>query len=145
MIKYRKITITDFQLAFDIKLNSIKPYIEDIWGWNDEVQLKFHHLDFNSENMSFILDDNNVEVGLIDVIENEESIFVKSILISKTAQGHGLGTAVMTDIMARSVLTNKPIELQVFKINIRALTFYKRLGFEIIGDTELHHQMICNI
>ncbi|WP_293306570.1 GNAT family N-acetyltransferase [Pedobacter sp. UBA5917] len=145
MIKYRKATITDFQLAFDIKSNSIKPYIEEIWGWDDEVQLKFHRLDFNPDNMSFILDDDNMEVGLIDVLENDGTVFVKSILISKNAQRHGLGTAAMTDIIERSVLINKPIELQVFKINIKALTFYKKLGFKMKGDTELHHQMIRNI
>ena len=35
----------------------------------------------------------------------------------------------------------KPLQLQVFKINDRARALYERFGFETIGQTEHHIQM----
>ncbi len=144
MIRYRKATDTDFELTFQIKTHSIRPYVETIWSWDDQVQLDYHVKDFKPENIQIILDNNDKEIGLINVTENDELTYIKSILIHSSAQGKGVGTKVTTDIIQRSRLANKRVELQVFKINKLARVLYEKLGFKITGQTDLHYKMTCN-
>ncbi len=142
MIKYRPATTADFELTLQLKAHSIKPYISEIWGWDDAVQLEYHKHDFVAEHMQIILDRHDQEIGLIDKVETRKLIFIKSILIDHSVQRNGIGTKVMNDIIQHALLADKPIELQVFKINIIAKKFYEKLGFIIKGSTALHYQMI---
>jgi RimJ/RimL family protein N-acetyltransferase len=44
--------------------------------------------------------------------------------------------------LIRDVLSHRrPVELGVFKINVRARRLYERLGFTVVGETETHHRM----
>lgn len=144
MIQYRKATDKDFELALQIKSRSIKIYIDKIWGWDDTVQLEYHRNDFNPATLQIILDNEGHEIGLLDVREDDDLIYIKSILIDHSAQGKGIGTQILTKIIQQSAESNKKIELQVYKINEKARKLYERLGFKIIGQTELHYQMAYN-
>lgn len=141
MISYRQATDSDFELAFQIKLDSIKPYIEQIWGWNQEVQLDFHKKDFKPEQMQIILDEDGQEIGLLNKVETDQSIYLLNLLICGVAQGKGIGTNILKDIIRQSCLTNRKIELQVFKINDGAKRLYQKLGFTVVTETEFHYQM----
>jgi ribosomal protein S18 acetylase RimI-like enzyme len=140
MHSYRQATLSDFELTFHIKSGSIKPYVEAIWGWDEQVQLSFHTREFDPKTTQIILDDNRV-IGLLSTTENADSIYVKSILIHHSAQKNGVGTAIMTDIIQRAQVAGKRVELQVYKVNQRAKKFYERLGFGVTGQTDLHYQM----
>ena len=37
----RQATDSDFGLLYQIKVVSIKPYVEQIWGWDEQVQIDF--------------------------------------------------------------------------------------------------------
>lgn len=141
MISYRQATDSDFELAFQIKLDSIKPYIQKIWGWNHGVQLDFHKKDFKPEQMQIILDESGQEIGLLNKVETNQSIYLLNLLICNVAQGKGIGTNILKDIIHQSRLTNKKIELRVFKINDGAKRLYQKLGFTVIAETEFHYQM----
>jgi ribosomal protein S18 acetylase RimI-like enzyme len=141
-IKYRKATGRDFEVTFQIKVHSIKPYIEKIWGWEDKAQLEYHIKDFEQNHIQIILDDDSNELGLLTITEDSRSINLKSILIHSDVQRTGIGTKIIKDIIQRARSTNKSIELQVFKINGRAKNLYERLGFVVTGQTEFHYQMI---
>jgi ribosomal protein S18 acetylase RimI-like enzyme len=126
MHSYRQATLSDFELTFHIKSGSIKPYVEAIWGWDEQVQLSFHTREFDPKTTQIILDDNRV-IGLLSTTENADSIYVKSILIHHSAQKNGIGTAIMTDIIQRAQVAGKRVKLQVYKVNQRAKKFYERL------------------
>lgn len=144
MIEYRKATNKDFKLALQIKSRSIRIYIHAIWGWDDNVQLDYHKKDFDPETIRIVLDALGNEIGLLDVRENGDIIYIKSILLDHSAQGKGIGTQILSEIIQQSNLSDKRIELQVYKINEKAKKLYERLGFRIIGETELHYQMAYN-
>ena len=141
MINYRQATNSDFELTFQIKSDSIKPYIEKIWGWNYELQLDFHKKDFKPAQIQIILDESGQEIGLLNKVETDQSIHLLNLLIRDTAQGKGIGTNILKDMILQSRLTNRKIELQVFKINDGARRLYQKLGFSIIAETEFHYQM----
>lgn len=141
MIRFRNATDADFDLIFQIKRKSIKPYIEKIWGWDDAVQLEFHIKDFKSEKIKIIMDESNDAIGLIIAIENKTHIYLQSLLLCDNVQGKGIGTEILHDLIKQAKSKSKQIELQVFKVNKRAKALYKRLGFSTTGQTEFHYQM----
>jgi ribosomal protein S18 acetylase RimI-like enzyme len=140
MISYRQANENDFDLTLKIKSHSLRQYIEQIWGWDANVQLEYHRKQFNPKQIRIILD-NNKEVGLIDMEENIDNIFIANILIEQEFQEKGIGRNVLVDIIGKAVEQNKRIELQVFKINTRAKRLYEELGFSVTGETDLHYKL----
>ena len=47
----------------------------------------------------------------------------------------------MKRIINDANLEQKPVTLQVLKINTRATAFYQRLGFRIVDENTTHFQM----
>ena len=141
MIRFRNATDADFDLIFQIKRKSIKPYIEKIWGWDDAVQLEFHNEDFKSEKIKIIIDESNDAIGLIIAIENKTHIYLQSLLLCDNVQGKGIGTEILHHLIKQAKSKSKQIKLQVFKVNKRAKALYERLGFSTTGQTEFHYQM----
>ena len=125
----RDATNTDLEITYRIKSNSIKPYVEKIWSWDEQFQKKTHETNFTASDTK-IIERNRKEV--------------ENLLIEKEFQNLGIGKAVMEKIIERANSEKKLIRLQVFKINIKAQKFYENLGFEKNSDTENHIGMKKN-
>ncbi|MCS7187174.1 MAG: GNAT family N-acetyltransferase [Armatimonadetes bacterium] len=66
-----------------------------------------------------------------------------SIAVADGHQGLGLGQALMELLIEGAKLKGmEGIELHVFKHNRRAIALYRKLGFEIVGDTDNGRQWI---
>ncbi len=66
-----------------------------------------------------------------------------SIAVADSHQGLGLGRALMELLIEGAKLKGmEGIELHVFKHNRKAITLYRKLGFEIVGDTDSGRQWI---
>jgi ribosomal protein S18 acetylase RimI-like enzyme len=141
MILFRDATQADFEVTYAIKRSSIKPYVEMIWGWNEEAQLEFHKNDFDPRQITILVDQDQNAVGLLNVTEDGTVLTIKSILICEKAQGGGIGTEVISRLIEQARSTNKRLELQVLKVNGRAKKLYERLGFKTMGETEFHYKM----
>src|SRR5476649_1134736 len=107
MILSRNATDDDFELTYQIKKTSIKPYIEKIWGWNEEVQLDIHVKDFKPEGTKILQDEDGNDIGLLSTSEDDTSLYINSILLINTAQGNGIGTAVLSDLIEQAKSGNK--------------------------------------
>ena len=89
MIHYRQATDKDFDLTFQIKRSSLKPYVDKIWGWRDTEQSDFHRKEFNPNTIRIVLDERLIEVGYIDAEHKSNTIFIVNILIDEKYQGKG--------------------------------------------------------
>ena len=56
-------------------------------------------------------------------------------------RGEGLGTAVISGLLAEAREAGKPVRLAVDVLNHAALRRYLRLGFRIVASDEARHQM----
>jgi ribosomal protein S18 acetylase RimI-like enzyme len=59
-------------------------------------------------------------------------------IINPEYQGRGIGTACIRRIIEDAVAFELPVRLRVLKVNSRAITFYQRLGFRSIGESDTH-------
>jgi len=129
-ITYKPCTKIDIDKIFELSKNLIDTY-ENINEINYEFVLKWIFNKINTqihEYTCIYLD--NIHVGYIHVI-NENEVEVDDFYIFEEVQNQGIGTSVLKTIINQS---KKPIFLYVFIKNTKAVSLYKKLGFEIIEN-----------
>lgn len=134
-------TEEDSQFFYELKKLVLRHYIEAIWGWDEEFQLAFHRDNYRPED-TFIIRVEDQAAGTVEVREDKEKIFICSLYIHPDYQGKSIGSSIVKDYLASADLQRKRTDLEVLRLNTRALELYKRLGFvEIIekGDDVKHY------
>lgn len=121
-------TEQDFDFVYELKKIAYKEYIEQTWGWDDEFQLKFHRDNFSSKNTHIIKADER-HIGSIDVKESETNIFISGLYILPSYQSKGIGSSIIKDLIKEAERKTKRLELEVLRVNTKALKLYERLGF----------------
>lgn len=106
--------------TFCFGLNSVamREYVEPIYGWDIDVPRRYHDEWFQSERfaVSIIEDDDGTAIGALDVRDEDDHSYASRIAVLPEAQGRGVGTAVMEDLIGRGRTTR----LDVFTNNVRA-------------------------
>ncbi|HXB11724.1 MAG TPA: GNAT family N-acetyltransferase [Bacteroidia bacterium] len=134
-LSYRQATIADLELTFRIKSNSLRPYVEEVWGWDENVQRQYHKKNFKPDNIKLLLL-NNCEIGYLEAEYTEKGIYIANLLVEHNFQGIGLGTKVLNSLIYEANSKNKTLHLEVLKVNTRAKNLYERLGFKLTGENE---------
>ena len=127
----RKATDQDLDLTYKIKQNALQEYLEILWGWNDDSQREFHQTEYKKEYFQIIELQNN-PIGYLETIPFDDHIFLANLMILKQYQGQGIGKIVMKNL----IKNHSKIQLEVLKVNDRAIHFYQDLGFEIMEEME---------
>ncbi|WP_205622378.1 GNAT family N-acetyltransferase [Xanthomonas arboricola] len=133
-------TAGDQPLLFEIHRSVFRNHIEQIWGWDEVWQRK----NFASElaiTATSIIEYEGCIAGYIQVIDDNEQIYIQNIAISKDFQGKRIGTQLLKGLQADAAVRSVPLVLSVFRTNEAALRLYERLGFLRIGQTETHVEM----
>jgi ribosomal protein S18 acetylase RimI-like enzyme len=141
MIHFRLATPDDSEYIYNLKKKTLKEYIQQTWGWDEDVQRAYHKKNFEPKKLQIIQEDGN-DIGCIS-IEEEPGKFILSIIeITPAYQNKGIGSKLIRDLLEQGSQEKKTIELQVLKANHRAFRLYKSLGFTLKAETSTHYQMI---
>ena len=124
LIEYKRKII--FEYAKDLseeEINEINNYV------NKEVKklIKYY---FN------IIVDNKI-VGSLLLTKKDDGILLDEIYIEEKYRNNGIGTNIIKEVMSN----NSIIYLWVYKENISAISLYKKLGFNVIKETETRYYM----
>lgn len=138
MYTLKQATELDYDLLYNIKVESIKPYVEQIWGWEEGFQRDFLKRETPIEQVKLIVVGDDQVAGFIQLTENEEQIFIGSLFLKHEFQSKGIGNA----ILLSQFQSHKIVRLEVLKINSRAIRFYQNAGMMIEGEDELKYKMI---
>ena len=139
-VKLRKADTTDSEFVFAVKKAAFREYVEQIWGWDDTYQRDLHNRRFDSQDIR-IIQFHGIDTGFLSTRNTPDTLKVDQIYILPEYQGKGIGAACMKRIINDANLEQKPVTLQVLKINTRATAFYQRLGFIIVDENATHFQM----
>ena len=139
MLKTRNATDSDKGFLWKLKVASMRQYVEQVYGWDDTVQYEYFENSFHPENIKIIQVDGQ-DMGMYELQERDEDWFLARIEILPEFQRKGIGTKVIQGIIQEAKGTNKPLDLQVFKVN-PARKLYERLGFIKVGENKIHIQM----
>lgn len=124
LIEYKKKII--FEYAKDLseeEINEINNYV------NKEVKKLIKDY-FN------IIVDNKI-VGSLLLTKKDDGILLDEIYIEEKYRNKGIGTNIIKEVISN----NNIIYLWVYKENISAISLYKKLGFNIIKETETRYYM----
>lgn len=136
----RPATSLDHNVLYAINEAAMRGYVEAAYGpWVETVQREFFQARIDRGLLQAVVVGGEV-VGLLEVDDRFDTVYVQEIAISPPSQGRGFGTAILRDIQQKAAARGAAVELQVLKVN-PAKRLYERLGFLATGETETHHQM----
>jgi ribosomal protein S18 acetylase RimI-like enzyme len=141
MINFRPATPDDSEYLYNLKKKTLREYIMETWGWDEEVQRNFHKKSFEPEKYQIIQEEGK-DIGCISIEEKSNKYLLNIIEIASDYQNKGIGGKLIRDLIDRGKQEKKTIELQVLKVNHRALNLYKSLGFTLKEKTQTHYQVI---
>ena len=124
LIDYKKKTI--FEYAKDLsenEINKINNYVK-----NNVPKLL--------NNYSNIVVDNKV-VGCLLLTDKDDGTLLDEIYLEEEYRNKGIGTNIIKEV----INNNDIIYLWVYKENIQSISLYKKLGFNVIEETESRYYM----
>ena len=91
------------------------------------------------DNYKIIYIDNN-KVGCLLVVNKDDGVLLDEIYLNENYRNRGIGT----DIIKKVIKKNSIVYLWVYKLNVKAISLYIKLGFKIIEETETRYYMKCS-
>ncbi|UOB15964.1 GNAT family N-acetyltransferase [Abyssalbus ytuae] len=137
----RRAKYEDWELTYQLKKEGLKSYIEKVWGWNENDQVKFHQKTF-TPGRTQIIEFKNKGIGYITTQVSGSEIYIENLIIGAKFQNKGLGTKLMNWMIDKAEKENKTVGLKVLKVNTQAEKFYKSLGFKKVQETEHHYVLL---
>ena len=101
-----------------------------------DAQSRFYREQFPGAAFQVILR-GGVAIGRLYVDRRADEISIIDIALVPEQRGHGIGAALLTDLIEEADRADKPVRIHVERFN-PALRLYQRLGFVPIGDTGVY-------
>ncbi len=116
----------------------MRNHVEATWGWDEVDQAARFAAGFQPR-LTWTLRLDGQTVGMLVLDEDNDPVRLLSLALLPAWQRRGMGGALLQAVLARN--PGRPVWLQVLKVN-PAMGLYRRNGFEVIGETTTHRQML---
>ena len=130
----------DGEFAFEVKKAALRDYVRETYGWDEDGQRKLHEQRFRSSAIRIIMYERQ-DVGLLSTREADDRVQLLQLFLLPEAQGKGIGSHVLSEVLAEARQARRSVVLRVLKSNPWAKAFYERHEFALIGQTETHYMM----
>lgn len=80
---------------------------------------------------------NDKRIGCYLVIKKDDGVLLDEIFLDENYRNKGIGSSIISKIFK----TNNIVYLWVYKDNIKAINLYKKLGFNVVKETEIRYYM----
>ena len=129
----------DLESLMAIGHEGLRPYVEALWGWDREDQRRRFRESFDWRVISVVQIEGR-DVGYLRVEDGGDHIYLAGIYVDADHRGSGLGTRLLTDLIARAHAAQRPLRLRVLVPNA-AYRLYERLGFRRTSEDATHIYM----
>jgi ribosomal protein S18 acetylase RimI-like enzyme len=130
-LRVRRALSGDRDFLFAVRRATLRTYVDQTSGWDDAEQRAIADKEF-ADLPYAVVEESGRPVGYVCVRHESEYDFVEEIALLPEAQGRGIGTQLLREILAAA---RRPVRLSVFVSN-PAQTLYARLGFEVLRIEE---------
>ncbi|MES2934076.1 MAG: GNAT family N-acetyltransferase [Pseudomonadota bacterium] len=131
---------SDFDFSFIAKSKAMRPHIEPHWGWDEAWQLALHTQRWG-EKPWFVIMLDKLAIGTVSILNDAESCRLGEFYLLPQYQGKGIGSLVLTQVLASCDELQLSIRLEYLKWNpVGAL--YKRNGFVAVSENEIHYFLV---
>ncbi len=139
---FRPVTDADDEWLYRLNAATMRAYAEQTYGpWDEAIARRIFAERWERSAMKIVVVGGE-DAGLFDVRPHADGVEVAQIKILPAFQGRGLGTHILTDVLADAHSQGLSVALRVLRVN-PARRLYERLGFVAIGATATHHVMVA--
>ncbi len=138
-ITLRPATPADGHFVYEVKKSALGPYIEQVFGWNEEQQQGFYAEEYDMEATQVVLQDGQ-PIGWVASHLEEQNQIIDHVYLLPEYQGKGIGNQVLAMVLVEADIHGYSSKLDVLKVN-RARRLYERSGFVITGSNEHFYHM----
>jgi len=134
----RSVHPEDAPWLWELKIAALRTYVELTWGeWNEPQQRAFFERGFTPQTLRIITIENEGDAGVLELARRGSEFFITRLELLPRFQRRGIGSAIIQGIQLEAGLANKPVRLQVLRVNPARL-LYRKLGFTEVGETSTH-------
>jgi ribosomal protein S18 acetylase RimI-like enzyme len=139
-VHLRPATLEDVDVLYRIHQDALGAYVEQTWGaWDEAWQAQNFRANFDTA-LRQVIECDGRAIGFLDVVEQEASTVLASIMIAPAFQRRGIGTHLIQDVLERAAARGVPVTLRVLRVN-PARGLYERLGFAVVDASDTHYLM----
>jgi ribosomal protein S18 acetylase RimI-like enzyme len=140
--------VTPSDEAFLLRLyGSTRPEISQ-FEWGDAEQLAFITMQSQMQTRSYALQHPKAEhsvityqgqsAGRVIVDRKAACVSLTDIAVLPEFRGKGIATTVIKRLQEEAAHTGRGVELSVERTNANAFKLYRKLGFEVTGESQIH-------
>ncbi|MCX8572461.1 GNAT family N-acetyltransferase [Aminobacter sp. MET-1] len=118
----------DFERLFEIRLLAMRPSLERIGRFDPEQARARFRDSFRSQHTRLVLAPTEQLIGCVAFGPQDGALLLEHFYLVPEAQGHGIGSSVLRQMLAEADATGLPIRLDVLRES-DARRFYERHGF----------------
>ena len=137
--KIRFATPDDHDLIYALKAESVRPYVEKIWGWDEDYQKKDFDGDFAHMDQFNVIEIDGRFVGFVQYYFEYPYFEVVEIHLLPEYRGKGVGSDILRYLQKVCIAQDRKIRIGCFKENHRAKALYQKLGFMQTEETDTHY------
>lgn len=127
-ITFRAADVEDFEFIFELHKATLGPYVNQVWGWDDEDQRAYLGRTLDIAATQVIVVD-GVDAGRLNLAHQEGDVYVGLIEVAAGFQRRGIGSRILRDVLHDAFGADRGVRLSVLKVNSDAHRLYRPLGF----------------
>jgi len=128
-----------YDFALRLYLLGMRPYLQELEVWDEQQQMAIFAAQWKREEVRIISVDGK-DAGWLQVAELPAEIRLQKFFVSPQYQRSGIGSEVLSNLLATWRPTGKKIVLRVLKNN-PARRLYERLGFSVTAEDGVTFRM----
>ena len=136
--RIRFATPDDHDLIYALKAESVRPYVEKIWGWDEVCQRNDFDGDFSHIRQFNVIEVDGKFVGFVQYYFEYPYFEVVEIHLLPEYRGKGIGSDILQYLQKVCIAQDRKIRIGCFKENLRARHLYQKLGFMQTEETDTH-------
>ncbi|HEY1884077.1 MAG TPA: GNAT family N-acetyltransferase [Candidatus Cybelea sp.] len=138
----RPATTGDREFVESVYFESHRWLIERLFGWRGDEVEHARFAQHYKEAQTTIVAIEGEDTGWLSVDRRSGVITVEQVYIAAKWRNRGIGTQLLSGLIAEAAAAGIPLRLSTAKIN-PALRLYERLGFRAIGESE--HKVLLEL
>ena len=138
----RPATADDFAFFFRLHKDTLGPYVDQVWGWDDEDQRAYLQRTIDYDATQVIVVD-GVDAGRLKVDRRPGEIYLALIEIAPSHQGRGIGGQIVRGVVNEAFADGNRVCLNVLRVNTGAYRLYLRLGFTEVAASDIRFEMVA--
>jgi ribosomal protein S18 acetylase RimI-like enzyme len=138
-IDLQQATAEHYDFALHLYLLTMRSYLQELGVWDEQQQTASFAAQWKREEVRIISVDGR-DVGWLQVAESPTEIRLQKFYVSPQYQRSGIGSEVLSNLLATWRSTGKKIVLRVLKNN-PARRLYERFGFSVVAEAGVTFRM----